>query len=361
MVRGVYRIGRKKVTGSRSRSSERESARCGAWQLDFRRRASNVSRGQPRTERRMPWDYSDKTRQLFLDAVAGKAGTHMGAIPDADGYGQHGSISCGDAMEFTFRCERGADPRNDRIVETRYQTFGCTSAIASSEALCRLLEEKQITPIDALHIKNADIVAYLDGLPPQKLHCSVMGAEALQAAVVDWARKRSVPLSELGIDPEQLEEDEGRVVCRCFNLTEPYLRRKIKELNLRTIADITAAVKAGGACTACHHEPGGLEDLLRETWGEQANLPAADPTPKAAKRTPYQLTKEIERVVDSTVRPRLQFDGGDLELVEIRDKNVYCRLVGVCAGCSGAHDTLRYVVEEALRLGVDPDIKVIEV
>jgi NifU-like protein len=309
----------------------------------------------------MPWDYSDKTRQLFLDAVAGKAGTHLGALPEPDGFGQHGSISCGDAMEFTFRVERNDDPRLDRIVESKYMTFGCTSAIASSEALCRLLEEKQVTPLQALRIQNADIVAYLDGLPPQKLHCSVMGAEALQAAVVDWARKRGVPLSELGIDPEQLEEDEGRVVCRCFNLTEPYLRRKIKELNLRTIVDVTAAVKAGGACTACHHEPGGLQDLLNDAWGPQEALPSADLTPKAAKRTPYQLAKEIERVVETQVRPRLQFDGGDLEIVEIRDRNVYCRLVGVCAGCAGARDTLRFVVQDALRASVDPELQVIEV
>ena len=184
----------------------------------------------------MPWDYSSKVMQLFRDAIAGKAGTHFGSVPEPDGEGRHGSLQCGDAMEFTFRVERSpGNPREDRIVQARYQTFGCTSAIASSEALCRMLEERKVTPIQALSIRNADIVDYLDGLPPQKLHCSVMGAEALQAAVVDWARRREVPLADLGIDPAQLEEDEGRVVCKCFNLTEPYVRRKVKELNLRTI------------------------------------------------------------------------------------------------------------------------------
>ena len=317
----------------------------------------------------MPWDYSDKTRQLFLDAVSGKEGTHLGAIEEPDGIGRHGSISCGDAMEFTFRVERDEDdPRKDRIVETRYQTFGCTSAIAASEALCQVLEAEQRTPIDALAVKNADIVDFLDGLPPQKLHCSVMGAEALQAAVVDWARKREVSLDELGLNPEQLDEDEGRVVCRCFNLTEPYLRRKISEMKLKTIDEITAAVKAGGACTACHHEPGGLQDMLTEIWGEDTGTAAkgADDSPaaggiKATERTPYQLTKEIERAIDAQVRPRLQLDGGDLEIIEIRDKLVYCRLIGVCAGCAGAGDTVRYVVEDTLRAAVDPEIEVIEV
>lgn len=310
----------------------------------------------------MPWDYSKKTMQLFLDAVAGKPGTHMGRVPEADGEGQHGSIACGDAMEFSFRVDKGDDPKADRIVEARYQTFGCTSAIASSEALCRMIEERKITPIEALAIKNADIVDYLDGLPPAKLHCSVMGAEALQAAVVDWAKKRAVPLQDLGIDPAQLAEDEGRVVCRCFNLTEPYIRRKIKELNLRSIEDITGAIKAGGSCTSCHHEPGGLEDLLKETWGDEWKPAAPAPKPQTASaRTPYQLAKEIERVVESQVRPRLAMEGGDIEIIEIRDKKVFCRLLGVCSGCMGALQTLSFVVEDALRQHVDAEIEVIEV
>jgi len=179
--------------------------------------------------------------------------------------------------------------------------------------------------------------------------------------VVDWARRRDVALDDLGLDPDQLDEDEGRVACRCFNLTEPYIRRKVSEMELKTIEDITAAIKAGGACTACHHEPGGLQDILNEVWGDQGVTDVPDPTPKANQRTPYQLAKEIERTIDQQVRPRLQMDGGDLEIVEIRDKNVYCRLMGVCAGCAGARDTLRYVVEDALKGAVDPEINVIEV
>lgn len=312
----------------------------------------------------MPWDYSEKTRQLFLDAVSGKPGTHLGESPSPDGLGRHGSIACGDAMEFTFEVDAAPDdPRKDRIIRARYMTFGCTSAIASSEALCRLLEEKGLTPIEALAIKNADIVEYLDGLPPQKLHCSVMGAEALQAAVVDWARRRGVPLVELGLELEQLAEDEGRVACRCFNLTEPYIRRKVSEMQLKTIPEVTAAIKAGGACTACHHEPGGLQDILNEVWGKDA-VPAAAPEPeswKPAARTPYQLAKEIERVIETHVRPRLQADGGDIEIVDIRDKKVYTKLLGVCASCVGSRATLRLVVEDALQREVDAEVRVIEI
>ena len=236
-------------------------------------------------------------------------------------------------------------------------TFGCTSAIAASEALCTLIEQGSYTPIQALKISNQHIVDFLGGLPQQKIHCSVMGAEALEAAVFNWAQKRGVDLRQLGVDLHAEEGDEGRIVCKCFTLSEPYIRRKIKELNLRTIPEITNAIKAGGACMSCHHVPGGLQDLLDETWGggapgapgrrelkvlTQITLPDTAPVqarqaarPNAADVSPYQFAKKIDKAIDEYVRPMLQRDGGNLEIVDIKDMLVYCRLVGSCAGCSG--------------------------
>src|SRR5208283_2025081 len=306
----------------------------------------------------MAWEYSEKTKQLFMDAVHGKPGTHMGEIEDPDGLGEHGSISCGDAMRFTFRVRRHpTNPAEDVITDARYLTFGCTSAIAASEALCTLIEQGGYTPLQALKIRNQDIVDFLGGLPKQKIHCSVMGAEALEAAVFNWAQKRGVDLQQLGVDLHAEEDDEGRIVCKCFTLTDPYIRRKIKELNLHTIPEITNAIKAGGACMACHHIPGGLQDLLDETWGgskrqlkvlTQITLPDTGPVearrpsvdgararPDAEKLSPYQFAKKIDKVIDDYVRPMLQRDGGDLEIVDIKDTAVYCRLAGACAGCSG--------------------------
>ena len=101
----------------------------------------------------MAWEYSEKTKQLFMDAVHGKPGTHLGEIENADGLGEHGSLACGDAMRFTFRVDRHpTDPQQDQIVEARYLTFGCTSAIAASEALCMIIEAEKRTPIEALRI-----------------------------------------------------------------------------------------------------------------------------------------------------------------------------------------------------------------
>jgi NifU-like protein len=319
----------------------------------------------------MAWEYSEKTKEIFMDAVHGKAGTHMGEIEHPDGIGEHGSIACGDSLRFTFRVRRHpTDPLQDVITEARYLTFGCTSAIASSEALCTLIEQGDYTPIGALKITNRDIVTYLGGLPDQKIHCSVMGAEALEAAVFNWAQKRGVDLSALGIDMHAEEKEEGRLVCQCFGLTEPYIKRKIRELGLKTIAEITGAIKAGGACMSCHHKPGGLQDLLTEVWGPQPltlKILPTPPTPREpvavdrARLSPYQFSKKVEKTLDAYVRPMLRRDGGDVELVDIKDTVVYCRLVGACAGCGGAGMTMKLMVERTLKEMVDDRVRIINV
>jgi len=319
----------------------------------------------------MAWEYSEKTKELFMDAVQGKPGTHLGEISDADGLGEHGSIACGDALRFTFRVDKDPDdPTKDVIVEARYLTFGCTSAIASSEALCAIIEEGKYTPIGALKIQNQDIVKYLEGLPQQKIHCSVMGAEALEAAVFNWAQKRGVDLDKLGVELPALENQDGRVVCKCFTATEPYIKSKIQELGLKTIPEITNAIKAGGACMSCHHIPGGLQDLLNEAGradGDAARkelpvLPAEETKPQETPAlSPYQFAKKVEQIIDQYIRPMLQRDGGDIEIVDIKDRLVYAQLQGACAGCPGAAMTLSRGVEAQLKELVDDQIKVISV
>lgn len=332
----------------------------------------------------MAWEYSEKTKQLFMDAVHGKPGTHLGEIENPDGLGEHGSVACGDALRFTFRVRRDeTDPLRDVITEARYLTFGCTSAIAASEALCCILEGRELTPIEALKITNEDIVTFLDGLPEQKIHCSVMGAEALQAAVFNWAQRRKVSLESLGIDIHHDEQEEGRLVCQCFSLSEPYLKRKIRELNLRTIPAVTAALKAGGACMSCHHAPGGLSDLLQEIWGATSasaqnslELPLATAAPPfeihaataaVARSTqnesfsPFQLAKKIEKVLDEYIRPMIQRDGGDLALVDIKELTVFLELQGACANCAGATSTVKYLIERTLKEQVDERIRVVQV
>jgi NifU-like protein len=319
----------------------------------------------------MPWNYSEKTKQIFMDAVQGKPGTHLGEIENPDGIGEHGSIACGDALRFTFRVERHpTDPLKDVVVEARYLTFGCTSAIAASEVLCTLIEQGRHTPIDSLKITNQDIVKHLEGLPAQKIHCSVMGAEALEAAVFNWAQRRGVDLKTLGIDIRPEEREEGRIVCQCFTLSEPYIRRKIRELGLKTIPDITGAIKAGGACMSCHHVPGGLQDLLDEAWGPRPTTIRELPVFPAPREhasleqsaiSPYQFSKKVEEAIEEYVRPFLKKDGGDLELLDIKGTLLYIRLKGACAGCGSSGQTMKLMVERTLKEMVDERIKVITV
>lgn len=308
----------------------------------------------------MAWQYSDKTKILFMNAVNGDSKSHFGEIEDADGVGEHGSIACGDAMRFYFKVQKAENPVDDKIIAAKYSTFGCTSAIASSEALCEIIEKGEYTPIQALKIRNEDIVQFLEGLPSQKIHCSVMGAEALEAAVADWAQKRGVDLEAHGIKLGMKEDEDSRLVCTCFNVTESELKRRIVELNLHTIEDVIGALKAGGACGACQHAPGGIQDLLDERWGSQTCDAAAEAT-TTPKLSAFQLAKRIEAVIESDIRPMLADDNGDVEIIDIKENLVYVTLTGACATCPGASGTIQYVIEKKLRENVDDSLRVIQV
>ena len=119
---------------------------------------------------------------------------------------------------------------------------------------------------------------------------------------------------------------------------------------------------------SCHHKPGGLQDLLDEAWGRQPTRGSADPkapTPRERRLgpgpLPFQFAKKVERTIDEYIRPMLQQDGGDLEVVDIKEMLVYCRLTGACGGCAAPAFTMKLMVERTLKEMVDERIRVINV
>lgn len=286
------------------------------------------------------WDYSEKVKEHFYDPK------NAGAVDEANAVGDVGSLSCGDALRLTLKVE----PATDVILDAGFQTFGCGSAIASSSALTEMV--KGLTLDQALEISNQDIADYLDGLPPEKMHCSVMGREALQAAVANYRG-------------EELEDDheEGALVCKCFAIDDVMVRETVRENNLSSVEDVTNFTKAGGGCSSCHEK---IEQILAEELEARGEtfVPAPiaaskkkvvvlkseepkeskPPVEKAApakkgKLTTVQRIRVIEQTLEE-IRPNLQRDHGDVELIDVDGKNIHVKLIGACVGCQLAATTV---------------------
>lgn len=333
------------------------------------------------------WNYSEKVQEHFFNP------RNAGELEGANGVGDVGSLSCGDALRLML----DVDPETETIRNATFQTFGCGSAIASSSALTEIIKGKTLD--EALQVSNQDIADYLDGLPPEKMHCSVMGREALQAAVANYR-------GEVWKD----DHEEGALICKCFAVDAVMIEETIRANNLSTVEDVTHYTKAGGGCSACHE---GIEEILNTVLAEQGKrfdasaksvtqtatpaapasgnfvdaaagrsvqdveahamaalsqiempaspLPASAPPstsaaevktetkPEAGKKplTNLQRIRKIEEVLER-VRPMLQRDKGDAELVDVDGKSVYIRLTGACTGCQLASMTLNGIQQQIM-------------
>ncbi|QLQ31673.1 MAG: Fe-S cluster assembly protein NifU [Candidatus Thiothrix singaporensis] len=275
------------------------------------------------------WDYSEKVQDHFFNP------RNAGAVAGANATGDVGSLSCGDALRLTLR----VNPETEVIEDAGFQTFGCGSAVASSSALTEIIKGMKLD--EALKVSNQDIADYLDGLPPEKMHCSVMGREALQAAVANFRG-------------EEWKDDheEGALVCKCFAVDAVLIEETIRANNLSTVQEVTYYTKAGGGCSACFE---GIEEILNKVMAERAEAAAAAPAPaepaKPAKvpLTNLQRMRRIERTLEA-IRPQLQADRGDIELVEVDfDKKVaFVNLSGACSGCQMAAATLGGVQQRVM-------------
>lgn len=271
------------------------------------------------------WEYTDKVKDYFLHPK------NAGEVENPDGEATVGSMACGDALKLTFRV--GAD---GKITEAKFKTFGCASAIASASALTEMMIGKTVD--QAKVISNQDIANYLGGLPKAKMHCSVMGRQALEKAIGAFEGK----------SPAELE---GEIVCECFGVTDLEIERAIRENDLRTIEEVTDFTKAGGGCESCHET---IADIIARVRAE--TRPAAKP-----KMTNLQKIRRIEETLEREIRPSLIKDGGDIELVDVVGNRVLVATRGACASCQASQQTLKNFVEIKLRELVLPGLVVEEV
>ncbi len=283
------------------------------------------------------WDYTETLKDHFFNP------RNAGVIENPDAVGEVGSLACGDALRLMFNLSD-----NGTISDVKFQTFGCGSAIASASALTELIKGKTLA--EAEEITNQDIVEFLGGLPEQKMHCSVMGREALEAAIDNY-RTGSTEKHEL----------EGNVVCTCFGVTDEEIKRVAQENNLKTVEQVTNYCKAGGGCGGCR---GDIEEILQQLQREIPQ-PTADQDDKTIKQKSRSMTniekiKLIQQTLDQQVRPALQADGGDIELIDVVENRVIVAMRGMCAHCQVSEFTLAEVVRAKLHEFVSDELIVEE-
>lgn len=273
------------------------------------------------------WEYTKTVKDHFLNP------RNVGVIEDADGVGEVGSLACGDALTLYFKLGE-----NEQIKDAKFQTFGCASAIASSSALTEMI--KGLTLEEAEKITNEKIAEFLGGLPKQKMHCSVLGRDALEKAISNYRG-------------EAEKKIEGEIVCECFGVTDIEIERAVRENSLNSIEDVTNYVKAGGGCESCHDK---IQEIIDETLGREIPMKK-----KVIRLTNIQKIKLIEETLEREIQPALKKDGGNIELVDVDGNHVLVKLQGTCATCSASQITLKHYVESKLRELVAPELLVEEV
>ncbi len=282
------------------------------------------------------WDYTKKVYDHFLHP------RNVGEIENPDAYAEVGNMACGDALTLMLRIDKATQT----ITEAKFKTFGCASAIASSSVLTELLVGKTIE--EARKITNQDIAERLGGLPKEKMHCSVMGQEALEKALAEYLGEEP---------PEEHTDHEGVIVCKCFGVTDAHIAKVVRENNLHTLGDVINYCKAGGGCGQCHPD---IEDIIRQVHGGSV-VEQAKPADGKKILTNIEKITLIQKTIEQEIRPQMEADGGGIDLIDVVGNKVLVGLRGTCVGCRTAQFTLKHAVEAKLRELVDEDIFVEEV
>ena len=300
------------------------------------------------------WDYTDKVKDHFLHPRNARV------IEDANAVGDVGSIICGDALRLMLKI----DPATETITDAAFQTYGCGSAIASSSALTEMLKGKTLK--EAEKISNQDIVDYLGGLPPEKMHCSVMGREALDAAIANYHGQSY-----------ENSHDDGELVCHCFGVGINKIKKAVWENHLTTVEEVTNYTKAGGGCGSCRMR---IEEIIDEVWVdlEKCGVPrpgyVPTPIPSITIATASAAATAVKAAIDEKTRTSpifnevneilqenskgLEEDGSKVELDTISGTDVVVKLSGAAAKGMMRDMTIDYIAKK-LTDGTGRAIKVL--
>ena len=275
-----------------------------------------------------------------------------------------GAESCGDAVRLYWEI----DPANDKIIDSKFKSFGCGTAIASSDVMTELCIGKTVQ--EAVKITNIDVELALrddpetPAVPPQKMHCSVMAYDVIKKAAGLY----------MGVDAESFETEI--IVCECARVSLGTLQEVIKLNDLTTVEQITDYTKAGGFCKSCI-KPGGHEamdyylvDILGDTRAEMEqerlkSAAAAGATGDFEHMTLVQQIKAVDAIVDENVRQFLVMDGGDMEVIDIKatedNIDIYIRYLGACDGCASSATGTLYAIESTLKEKLSTKIRVLPI
>ncbi len=280
------------------------------------------------------WDYSEKVMDHYRNP------RNVGEIKDADAVGIAGSLTCGDQLKIYLKI------KDNIVTDAKFQTFGCGSAVASSSILTEMIIGKTVDEVRK--ITNKDIADELGGLPPEKMHCSVMGYEALEDALKKYKADGYVDLDELNQD--ETADKKEKIICTCFQITENMIWDAIKQNNLKTVEEITNYTKAGGACGKCKEV---IQDIINTYYNKEKS--------QNNTLTPTQWILKINNIIETQISPELQKDGGDIELIDIKNKTIFVKLKGRCSGCKNSTMTLKNFAETILKNSLGSDITLVEV
>jgi NifU-like protein len=308
------------------------------------------------------WEsYSQKVNDRMLNP------RHLGEITEEEALALGGELIvadwgaevCGDAIRVFWAVEK----KTHKILLARFKTFGCGTAIASSDMMSEMIVGKTVD--EALAITNIDVERALRdeaekaAIPPQKMHCSVMAYDVIRKAASIYK----------GVDMESLEEED--IVCQCARVSLRTVKEVIRINDLKTVEDITRYTKAGAFCKSCIR-PGGHEarkyylvDILRDVRAEMERARVRkELEPKRFRdMSLIQKHKAVEKVLDAHVRPNLNRDGGNVEVVDMKDEDgateVFVRYTGACQGCPSATIGTLEFMEGFLKRELDDAIRVV--